>query len=93
MSPSAERSRRLFELALQEPPDPVLLAAERRRTREPGLLALARQNRDRRYRLFAQLDTGRLGGRAEGFLAEVHGLAGAMEEEGGEETNTALQRL
>jgi CHAD domain-containing protein len=75
---AAERAHRLLDLALQEPPDPVLLAAERRRTREPGLLALARQNRERRNRLFAELQTDWLEGKAEELLRQVEGLAGEM---------------
>jgi CHAD domain-containing protein len=76
---AVERSRRLLALALEAVPDPVLLRAERRRTREPGLLALARQNRERRDRLFAEAEATWLGGRSDDFLREVEALAGEME--------------
>jgi CHAD domain-containing protein len=75
---AAERTRRLFALALQEIPDEALLRAERRRTREPGLLALVRRNRERRDKLFAQIQTGWLDGRAEEFLRQVEALAEEM---------------
>jgi CHAD domain-containing protein len=76
---AAERSRRLLDLALQEAPDESLLRAARRRALEPGLLALARQNRERRDALFAELEKDWLGGQAEEFLDKVKALAGKME--------------
>jgi CHAD domain-containing protein len=76
---AAERARRLFALALQETPDAVLLRAERRRTREPGLLALARLNRARRDQLFAKLQAGWLEDRAGAFLLQMKELAAEME--------------
>jgi CHAD domain-containing protein len=76
---AAERARRLLDLALQEIPDEALLRAARRRSLEPGLLALARQNRERRDQLFAELKKDWLGGQAEEFLDQVKTLAGEME--------------
>jgi CHAD domain-containing protein len=75
---AAERAHRLFDLALQETPDAALLRTERRRTREPGLLALARLNRERRDKLFAQLRAGWLEERAEPLLPEMETLAGPL---------------
>lgn len=71
---AAERARRLLELTLEGEPDSPRLRAERRRTRESGLIALARQNRDRRDRLFATLEAGWLNGAAAGFLQDVAAL-------------------
>jgi CHAD domain-containing protein len=76
---AAERARRLLDLAFQEIPDEALLRATRRRSLEPGLLALARQNRERRDKLFAELKNDWLGGQAEEFLDQVKTLAGEME--------------
>jgi CHAD domain-containing protein len=76
---AAERARRLLALALREIPDETLLRIERRRPHEPGLLALARLNHDRRDRLFAELATGWLGGQAEELFAQVKVLAEEME--------------
>jgi CHAD domain-containing protein len=71
---AAERARRLLKLALAEPPDEALLRAERRRTSENGLIALALLNRDRRDSLFATLEAEWLNGKAEDFLREVEGV-------------------
>jgi CHAD domain-containing protein len=71
---AAERARRLLELSLSEAPDSARLRTERRRSRESGLIALARQNRDRRDRLFATVEAGWLNGAAAGFLQEVAAL-------------------
>jgi CHAD domain-containing protein len=71
---AAERARRLLELSLSEAPDSTRLRTERRRSRESGLIALARQNRDRRDRLFATVEAGWLNGAAAGFLQEVAAL-------------------
>jgi len=71
---AAERARRLLALALAETSDETLLRAERARTQQPGLLALARQNRDRRDRLFRDLEAEWLGGRGDEFLREVEAL-------------------
>ncbi|HEV7503642.1 MAG TPA: CHAD domain-containing protein [Thermoanaerobaculia bacterium] len=71
---AAERARRLLELSLTEAPDSARLRAERRRSRETGLIALARQNRDRRDHLFAILEAEWLNGAAAGFLHEVAAL-------------------
>jgi CHAD domain-containing protein len=81
---AAERARRLLDLAFQEIPDEALLRAARRRSLEPGLLALARQNRERRDQLFAELENDWLGGQAEEFLDQVKALAGEMEGAGGD---------
>jgi CHAD domain-containing protein len=74
----AERAQALLELSLAEQPDEKRLRAERRRARESGLLALARLNRARRDRLYADLRDGWLEGRAEPFLREAEELAGAL---------------
>jgi len=68
---AAERARKLLEHTLAGKDDD--LRAERRRAREPGLLALARANRDRRDLLFATLKDGWLEGKAAGFFREVEG--------------------
>ncbi|HEX4963909.1 MAG TPA: CHAD domain-containing protein [Thermoanaerobaculia bacterium] len=75
---AAERARRLLELALAADADPARLRAERRRSREAGLIALARHNRDRRDRLFADLEAGWLDGEADGFLKDVAALEEKM---------------
>ncbi|HWM93812.1 MAG TPA: CHAD domain-containing protein [Thermoanaerobaculia bacterium] len=71
---SAERVRRLLDISLSGAPDEALLRAERRRVLESGLLALAKLNRARRNRLFDDLESDWLEGRAEGFLREVEGV-------------------
>ena len=76
---AAERAHHLFALALDNPPDEARLRAARRRTQEPGLLALARLNRQRRDELFAKLKNDWLHGQAEAFLEQVKTLAGRME--------------
>jgi CHAD domain-containing protein len=64
---AARRAGRLLELALEgEAGNEARLRAERRRPFEPGLLALARLNRARRDRLYAELTgTGQDGRRAQ----------------------------
>ncbi len=76
---AAERAHHLFTLALDNQPDEARLRAARRRTHEPGLLALAHQNRERRDKLFAEVETDWLEGKAEDFLEQVRALAGEME--------------
>lgn len=76
---AAERARHLFALALEDQPDEARLRAARRRSQEPGLLALARQNRQRRDELFAEMEPDWLDGRADDFLHRVEELAGEME--------------
>jgi CHAD domain-containing protein len=76
---AAERARKLLDLTLAGSDD--ALRAERRRAREPGLLALARRNRERRDRLFATLKDGWLDGKTEGFFREVEGVGGRLEED------------
>jgi CHAD domain-containing protein len=75
---AAERARTLLALSLADSPDAERLRAERRRAREPGLIALARQNRARRDHLFAELSDRWLAGKAEPFLREVEGLGEEM---------------
>ena len=70
--------QQLLELSLADTPDEDRLRAERRRAREPGLIALARQNRARRDHLFAELKADWLDGKAEPFLREVEGLGEEM---------------
>jgi CHAD domain-containing protein len=71
---AAERARRLLELTLAGEPDSARLRTERRRSRESGLIALARQNRNRRDHLFATLEAEWLNGGAAGFLQDVAAL-------------------
>jgi CHAD domain-containing protein len=52
--------------------------APRLPNREPGLLALAVRNRERRDELFGDLDARHLEGRAESFLAELEALARSL---------------
>jgi CHAD domain-containing protein len=75
---AAERARKVLELSLADPPDAGRLRAERRRAREPGLIALARLNRARRDHLFAELRAGWLAGQAAPFLREVERLGEEM---------------
>ncbi|HVG09850.1 MAG TPA: CHAD domain-containing protein [Thermoanaerobaculia bacterium] len=72
---ASERVRRLLEVTLSEAPDDALIRAERRRVRESGLLALARLNRARRNRLFAELEADWLEGKATGFFEEAAAVA------------------
>jgi len=75
---AAERAAALFAATLATVPDAKLLRAERRRSRESAILALARLNRERRDRLYAELAGGWLEGRADTFLAGVAGLGDAL---------------
>ncbi len=81
---AAERARRLLDATLTEDgvPDERRLRGERRRPLESGLLALARLNRARRDRLFAQF-TGRFGLQGDAPLAAaVEQLAQALIQRG-----------
>jgi CHAD domain-containing protein len=78
---AAERAERVLAESLAEPLDPRRLRIARRRTVEPGLLTLAKANRERRDRLFAELQAGWLGGRADAFLEEVRDLEVKLAEE------------
>jgi CHAD domain-containing protein len=80
VSAAAERARRLLDLTLQTDgqPDPGRLQAERRRTPEPGLLALARLNHERRDRLFDEFARRWQGEGAEQLLAAAEQLAEAL---------------
>ncbi|HVR10634.1 MAG TPA: CHAD domain-containing protein [Thermoanaerobaculia bacterium] len=73
-----ERARRLLELTLAGGTDDHLLRVERRRANEPGLLALARLNRERRDRLFGQFAERWQGERVEQLLAAAAELAAAL---------------
>jgi hypothetical protein len=76
---AAERAHRLFELTLAGDADDHRLRAERQRAYEPGLLALARLNRERRDHLFGQFAERWQGGeRAELLLAAAEELASAL---------------
>lgn len=75
---ASERVRRLLEVSLSEAPDDALIRAERRRVRESGLLALARLNRARRNRLFAELEADWLEGRGAGFFEEAEAVAARL---------------
>jgi CHAD domain-containing protein len=77
---AAERARLALASTLEAPPEAGKNAGSprrgpRRANREPGLLALALRNRERRDTLFATLETRYLKGRAAGFLRELEGLA------------------
>jgi CHAD domain-containing protein len=76
---SAERARRLFDLSLTHPPDEAALRLERRRPYEPGLIAVARLNRERRDLLFVQVRAGWLFGLGNDFFDEVDALAAVLE--------------
>ncbi|HXO19946.1 MAG TPA: CHAD domain-containing protein [Thermoanaerobaculia bacterium] len=75
---AAERAAKLFAVSLDAVRDEKLLRAERRRARESGLLALARQNRDRRDRLYETLAEEWLDGRGGDLLREVERLETAL---------------
>jgi len=76
---AAERARHLFALALANQPDEARRRAARRRTQEPGLLALARQNRQRRDELFAEIEADWLAGKADELFHQIEALAAAMD--------------
>lgn len=76
---AAERARRLFDLSLASDPDEAALRLERRRPHEPGLIAVARLNRERRDRLFEEVRTGWLDDRGEGFFEEIEALTAVLE--------------
>jgi CHAD domain-containing protein len=80
---AVERARRLVTLAPEQPAGSALLRSIRRRPHESGILALARLNRERRDRLFAELDEEWLGGRADTFLQKVDALAAELRHAGG----------
>ncbi len=75
---AAERARRLLELSLSYSPDDDLLRVERRRSRESGLISLARLNRARRDRLFSETEKEWLDGRAGELLRRIEALAETM---------------
>ncbi len=66
---AAERARHLMDATLSS----TLIA--RRRTPEPGILAVAKVNRTRRDRLFDDLESDWLNSRSKGFFQEVAALA------------------
>jgi CHAD domain-containing protein len=72
---ASERARRLLDISLTGAPDEALLRAERRRVRESGLLALAKLNRARRNRLFDDLESDWLEGRAGEFFQAAAAVA------------------
>jgi len=72
------RVGKLLEISLADTLDERLLRAERRRTRDSGLIALARLNRARRDHLFEALEAEWLEGKAGDFLREVGSLGEAM---------------
>jgi CHAD domain-containing protein len=76
---AVERAHRSVDLALADLPDPAMLRAVRRRPIEPGLLALIRQNRERRDHLFRELAERWLAGKGDAFVAAVQALAAALE--------------
>ncbi len=75
---AGERAERLLALTLDDAPNDPLLRAERRRRHEPGLLALAKRNRDRRDRLFAKVAEGWLDGAAARFFRQLEDLRPAL---------------
>jgi CHAD domain-containing protein len=74
---AGERAAALYAATLAEVPDDRLLRAERRRARESGVLALARLNRERRDRLYREVEGSWLGAQ-EGFFAEVAALGDSL---------------
>lgn len=77
---AALRARRLFAASLADADGDgdKALRAVRRRNHEPGILVLARLNRQRRDRRFAELDSAWLNGRADDFLAELSDFSEAL---------------
>jgi len=85
---AAERADRLLELTLAAGEiDPKRLHAERRRTQEPALLALARRNRARRDALFDDFTARWQGEPVAELLAAAGAMAAALR--GGEAAATA----
>ena len=81
---ATERAGRLLDLALQAGgPDPGRLRQLRRRPQEPGLLALARLNRERRDRLFADFAARWQGGAAKRLARDSEQLGAALRAAGG----------
>lgn len=75
---AAERARKLFDVSIHEVLDEKVLRAERRRSVESGIIALARLNRARRDRLFQKLETGWLDGNDADFFRDVAQLGELM---------------
>jgi CHAD domain-containing protein/CYTH domain-containing protein len=71
---AAEKARRLHALTLSDV-DPAEMRAALRRDERPGLLALARLLRQRRERLFSELEQEWLSGGIDAFTAEVRDFA------------------
>jgi CHAD domain-containing protein len=78
-----DRAKKLLSLTLKDSSDKALLRTERRRSREAGILALARLNRARRDRLHETLADQWLDGRGRPLLDDAEGLAVALEGGGG----------
>ena len=74
-----DRARKLLDLTLQDSPDTDLLRLERRRSREAGILALARLNRARRDRLHESLADQWLDGKGKPLLDDMEILAALLE--------------
>lgn len=72
-----ERARSLFAATLAGEGAAALRAAGRR-SRDPGLLALARRNRERRDSLFATLSSRHLNGKADRFLEGLADFAAGL---------------
>jgi CHAD domain-containing protein len=75
---AGERAERLLDLTLSDAPDDKLLRAERRRRHEPGLLALAKRNRDRRDHLYEKVAEDWLDGEAAEFFRQLARLGPAL---------------
>lgn len=75
---AVEQAERLLAASLAEPYNPARLREVRRRSPVPGLLALARLNRERRDGLFAALGRDWLGGKAAPILGEVAAAAASL---------------
>jgi CHAD domain-containing protein len=71
---AAGRARHLLALSLEGSTNEKAIRAAGRRGNESGLIALARLNRSRRDRLFADLQENWLGEKADAFLRETEGL-------------------
>jgi CHAD domain-containing protein len=76
---ATDRTRKLLDLTLTDSSDKALLRTERRRSREAGILALARLNRARRDRLHETLADQWLNGKGKPMLEDTAGLAAVLE--------------
>jgi CHAD domain-containing protein len=78
---AGQHARKLLELSLSSSSDEKQIRAARRRPREPGLLALATRNRQRRDELFGRLKVDWLEDGAARLAAEMTGVEEAIARE------------